>query len=61
MYVIDAGGILVYNGALDSIASSRAGDIEKATNYVAAAVASVQAGTPVEVPTSRPYGCNVKY
>ncbi|MFT3870622.1 MAG: redoxin domain-containing protein [Nibricoccus sp.] len=61
IYVIDAKGTLVYNGAIDSIRSSNAEDIAKATNYATAALASVKAGKPVEKATSEPYGCSVKY
>lgn len=61
IYVIDAKGTLVYNGAIDSIRSSNPEDIAKATNYATAALASVKAGKPVEKATSEPYGCSVKY
>jgi peroxiredoxin len=61
MFVIDRNGILVYNGAIDSIDSARESDIPKATNYVKAALASLKEGKPVEKATSRPYGCTVKY
>lgn len=61
MYVITADGTLAYNGAIDSIRSSKQEDIAKATNYVTAALASVKAGQPVAKATSEPYGCSVKY
>ena len=61
MFVITADGTLVYAGAIDSIASSDASDIARATNYVKAALDSVKQGTPVAVPTSHPYGCAIKY
>lgn len=61
MYVINAEGVLVYNGAIDSIRSANAADIEKAENYVKAALASVKAGEPVAKATTQPYGCSVKY
>jgi hypothetical protein len=61
MYVITADGTLVYNGAIDSIRSAEIGDIAKAENYVAAALAAVKAGKPVAKATSQPYGCAVKY
>jgi len=60
-YVIDAAGNLVYKGAIDSIASTKAEDIAKAENYVLAALADLKAGRPVAKPTSKPYGCGVKY
>jgi hypothetical protein len=61
MYVISGDGTLVYNGAIDSIRSTKTEDIGKATNYVTAALASVKAGQPVAKATSEPYGCPVKY
>ena len=61
MFVINADGILVYNGAIDSIPSANQADIPKATNYVKAALESVKEGKPVEKATSQPYGCAVKY
>jgi hypothetical protein len=61
MFVISAGGTLVYAGAIDSIPSSDPDDIGRATNYVRAALAELKAGVPIAVPTSRAYGCAVKY
>lgn len=61
IYVINAEGVLVYNGAIDSVRSTNAADIEKSENYAAAALAAVKAGKPVEKPVTQPYGCSVKY
>ncbi len=61
MYVIDSEGMLVYNGAIDSISSASASDIPKAENYVTAALEAVLAGEAVAKGTSKPYGCSVKY
>ena len=59
MYVIDAGGKLAYRGALaDQWASGADGD---SRNHVLAALGELKAGKPVSVPTSRAYGCSVKY
>ena len=60
-FVIDAKGNLAYKGAIDSIASAKSADIEKATNYVAAAIKALKEGKAPEVTTSKPYGCGVKY
>jgi len=60
MYVINAEGILVYQGAIDDKASSNH-DPAQARNYVKEAVASLQAGKPIEVTQTKPYGCSVKY
>ncbi len=61
MYIVNAQGLLVYAGAIDSIASARVADIEKATNYVRQALGEIKAGKPVSVATSRAYGCTIKY
>ncbi|QHE74992.1 thioredoxin family protein [Hydrogenophaga sp. PBL-H3] len=61
MFIVNAQGVLVYAGGIDSIASARADDIPKATNYVRQAMAEIQAGKPVSVANSRAYGCSVKY
>ena len=61
MYVIDPQGTLVYMGGIDSIPSSNSADIEKATQYVPAALAQVMDGEPIAKSVTRPYGCSVKY
>jgi len=61
MYVIDGDGMIAYNGAIDSIRSTSQADIDRAENYVVAAVEAVLAGKPVETKTSVPYGCGIKY
>lgn len=61
MYVIRPDGTLAYEGAIDSKPSARVDDIAGATNYVRAALDSVAAGESVAVPSSKPYGCSVKY
>lgn len=61
MYVIDGAGTLAYQGAIDSIRSTKVADIAKATNYVTAALTSVAAGETPAVTSSAPYGCSVKY
>ncbi|PAZ04636.1 MAG: hypothetical protein CAK86_05050 [Opitutia bacterium AMD-G1] len=60
-FVIDGKGTLVYKGAIDSISSAKSADIEKATNYVLAAVKAVKEGKAPEVTSTKPYGCGVKY
>ena len=61
MYVINSSGTLVYNGGIDDKPSTDKADIEGARNHVLAALGELKAGRPVSVPTSRPYGCSVKY
>lgn len=58
MYIVDADGVLRYNGAIDNLPSaSQFGDV----NYVDDALGQILAGQTVEVAESRPYGCTVKY
>ena len=59
MFVIDAGGKIVYAGAIDSDPRGTAGS--GAINYVAAALDELLAGKPVTTPETTPYGCSVKY
>lgn len=61
MYVIDAGGRLVYRGAIDDKPTADPADLPGARNHVLAAIDEVRAGKPVSVPETRPYGCSVKY
>ncbi|MGB0371039.1 MAG: redoxin domain-containing protein [Opitutales bacterium] len=61
MYVISPEGELIYNGAIDSISSANPKDIEKAENYVVAALTAAKAGDEVSKKSTRPYGCSVKY
>ncbi|MFN3945170.1 MAG: thioredoxin family protein [Allosphingosinicella sp.] len=61
MYVINPAGTLVYNGAIDDKPTPNPADVNGARNHVLAALADLKAGRSVAVPTSRPYGCSVKY
>ena len=61
MFVIDADGKVVYQGAIDSIASADPADIAKADNYVRDAIAAVKGGGEIAKTTTQPYGCSVKY
>ncbi len=61
LYIVDARGILVYKGGIDSIPSADPNDIPKATQYVRVALDEVLAGKPVSNPSTRPYGCSLKY
>jgi peroxiredoxin len=58
MYVIDAEGVLRYDGAFDD---DRRGDASEPTNYVVEAVSRISAGDTVSPDKTRPYGCSVKY
>ena len=61
MYVINADGILVYQGAIDDKKSVDPADIATAKNLVAAAIDETLAGKPVSTPKTEAYGCSIKY
>ena len=61
MYVIDPQGVLRYMGGIDDRPTSRIEDLATATQLVDKALEELFAGRPVSIPTSRPYGCSVKY
>lgn len=61
MFVIDPKGTLIYNGGIDDKATTDLDDVKTAKNYVKAALEEAMAGKAVSTPTSRPYGCSVKY
>lgn len=61
MYVINPEGVLIYQGAIDSIPSFDSADIKAADNYVMKALSQAKAGETVSSPTTQPYGCSVKY
>ena len=61
MYLINPEGVIVYQGAIDSIKSTRPSDIAQAENYLKAAYGSSKAGKPIENATTVPYGCGIKY
>src|SRR5205814_2619559 len=61
MVVINPEGKIVYQGAIDSKATPNPADIPSSTNYVKSALDESLAGKPVANPTTKPYGCSVKY
>jgi peroxiredoxin len=61
MFVINPEGKIVYEGAIDSKATPNPSDIAGSTNYVKVALEESLAGKTVTTPSSRPYGCSVKY
>ncbi|MGE0268376.1 MAG: thioredoxin family protein [Candidatus Omnitrophota bacterium] len=61
MYVINPEGVLIYQGAIDSISSFDSADIKAADNYVIKALSQAKSGEAVSTPTTQPYGCSVKY
>ena len=61
MYVIDPDGKLVYEGAIDSNATTDSSEVASATNYVRAALDASMSGKPVAQAITKPYGCHVQY
>ena len=63
MFIINPKGLLVYNAAIDNNSSpwkSKA-DIKKAKNYVRLAMSQAMGGNTRTNPSTKPYGCSVKY
>jgi peroxiredoxin len=61
MYLINPEGTLLYIGGIDDKPTARAADLQGARPHLAIALEEAMAGKPVSVPTTRPYGCTVKY
>ena len=61
MFLINPEGLIIYQGAIDSIKSTDSADIADATNYVKSAYENAVAGKPVDPATTTPYGCSIKY
>jgi peroxiredoxin len=57
IFVIDPAGVLVYSGALDGAPMGNG----NRTNHVDACLADLAAGGAVKKPSTKPYGCSVKY
>ena len=61
MMIIAKNGTFAYSGAIDSMPSVKAEDIENADKLFANALDAVLAGKEVTTATNKPYGCGVKY
>jgi peroxiredoxin len=61
MFVIAPDGTLAYAGGIDDMPTANPADIAKAQPLVKLALANITAGKPVATPSSRPYGCSIKY
>ncbi|HEX6771937.1 MAG TPA: thioredoxin family protein [Acidobacteriaceae bacterium] len=61
MFIIDPQGKLIYDGAIDNKPTTDVADVKGAKNYVSDALTEAMAGQPVQVASTRPYGCSVKY
>lgn len=61
MFIIDKEGNVVYNGAIDSKATTDNADVATAEKLFVNALDATLAGKEVENAKNQPYGCNVKY
>lgn len=61
MFIINKEGALVYQGAIDDKADTEKGSVPGAKNYIATALDEIINGKPVSVPTTKSYGCSIKY
>ena len=61
MYVINPDGMIVYQGAIDSIASVKKSDIPKANNYIRDSLEKVKKGKSINESNTTAYGCSIKY
>jgi peroxiredoxin len=61
MYIVTPDGTLAYMGAIDDKPTSRNADLQGARNYVDEALTLLKEGKPVSMPSTRAYGCVVKY
>ncbi|HTL71416.1 MAG TPA: thioredoxin family protein [Candidatus Eisenbacteria bacterium] len=61
LFVIAKDGNLVYQGAIDSVPGTDPAELAEAKNYVRAALDETLSETPVSEPSTRSYGCSVKY
>ncbi len=61
MFIINKDGILVYSGAIDDSNSFKPETLAGAKNYVREALTSLKEGKPIEVSSTQPFGCGVKY
>jgi peroxiredoxin len=61
MFIINPEGVLIYQGAIDDRPTTDVADIKGATNYVRQALNEAISGKKVSVPTTKAYGCSIKY
>jgi peroxiredoxin len=61
MFIINAKGDVVYQGAIDDNPGRGVETVATAKNFVTAALADVKAGRAVAQATTQQYGCTVKY
>jgi peroxiredoxin len=61
MFVINPEGVLIYAGAIDDKPTPNPSTVASSKNYVKAALNEAMSGKGVSMPSTKPYGCSVKY
>jgi len=61
MFVINREGDVIYQGAIDDTPSTDPNDIPESVNYVERALDEALSEKPVSIPSTKSYGCSVKY
>jgi len=61
MFIIDTNGRIAYDGAIDNAPSGKIKEGKEVINYVDKALAELTSGKLVSTPSTKPYGCTVKY
>ena len=61
MFVVNPEGVLIYAGAIDDKPTPDPATVANAKNYVKAALDEATTGKNVSTPSTKPYGCSVKY
>lgn len=60
MFIIDAQGKIVYNGAIDDDPSGRKDKVAR-VNYVDGGLNAEMSGKKIDPASTKPYGCSIKY
>ena len=61
MFLVNPEGVLIYAGAIDDKPTPDPSTVAGSNNYVKAALDEAISGKAVSVPSTKPYGCSVKY
>jgi hypothetical protein len=61
MFVVDKGGNLIYQGAIDDKNTADEADISSAKNYVKETLDAAMGGKAVATASTKAYGCSIKY
>jgi peroxiredoxin len=61
MFIVNPEGVLIYAGAIDDKPTPNPATVTNAKNYVKAALNEATSGKDVSTPSTKPYGCSVKY